>query len=428
MEIIPYLLALLVFLFLRIPIVVALGIITGAYIVLEMTMPLDYIAVTIFQSLDQFTLLAIPLFILTGSFMSSGGIAKHLLNIADKITGEFPGGIAFSTVLACVFIAALTGSGPATVAAIGTITIPAMIQRGYAPGFACAVAACSGTLGIIIPPSNAMIVYAVAGDISVGRLFLAGIIPGVMLAISMMIPIYFISKKRGYCGTPRKAGSNEISKAVWDAKWAIMVPGIILGGIYGGIFTPTESAAVACVYSMFVGIFIYKDFTWRDVPKIIAQSLLLIGAIMPIIAFATAFGQVVTLDGVPTALAEVVKNNVDSLWIFLIAINVFLLFVGCFMEALSSIVLLTPLLLPMATSMGMDPIHFGMVIIVNLAIGLMTPPLGIDLFVAQSIGKARISDIIRECMPLLGSVLICLLLLTFIPEFILCLPNFFYGK
>ncbi len=429
MQIFPYLLLLVGLLVLKIPIIVSTGIITALYIVIQTTLPLDYIAVTVFQSLDQFTLLAIPLFIMTGSFMSSGGIAKHLLNLADKITGSFPGGIALTTVVACIFIADLTGSGPATVAAIGSITIPAMIQRGYAPGFACAVAACSGTLGVIIPPSNPMIVYAISGDVSVGQLFLAGFIPGFMLAASMMVPIYFISRKRGYRGHARRASAREVVEAAWMAKWALLVPVIILGGIYGGIFTPTESAAVACLYSFIVGIWIYGDFKWRDLPRIIGRTLLLIGAIMPIIAFATTFGQVITLDGVPTALASLVKSQVSSLWILLLLINVFLLFVGCFMEALAGIVLLTPLLLPMVRGMGMDPTHFGIVMIVNLGIGLMTPPLGINLFVSQSIGgKIRISEIVTASLPLIACMLICLLLLTYIPTFTLLLPNLFYGR
>lgn len=428
MQIFPYLLALLALLAFRIPIIIATGIVTLGYIVLQTSIPIDYIAVTVFQSLDQFTLLAIPLFIMSGSFMSSGGIARHLLNLADKITGSFPGGLALTTVVACVFIADLTGSGPATVAAIGSITIPAMIKRGYGAGFACAVAACSGTLGVIIPPSNPMIVYAVSGDVSVGRLFLAGFLPGFMLAASMMIPIYFISKKRGYRGSERRAGSRELLKAIRDAKWALMVPVIILGGIYGGIFTPTESAAVACLYSFVVGMWIYRDFTWSDLPRIIGRTLLLIGAIMPIIAFATTFGQVITLDGVPAALAEAVNQNVGSLWKLLILINIFLLLVGCFMEALAGIVLLTPLLLPMVSQFGMDPVHFGIVMIVNLAIGLMSPPLGINLFVAQSIGNVRISEIITAALPLLGCMVICLLILTYIPSITLLLPNFFYNK
>lgn len=430
MQIFPYLLILLVLLTLKVPIIVATGLITVAYILVQTSLPLDYIAVTVFQSLDQFTLLAIPLFIMTGSFMSSGGIAKHLLNLADKITGSFPGGIALATVVACVFIADLTGSGPATVAAIGSITIPAMIKRGYAPGFACAVAACSGTLGVIIPPSNPMIVYAVSGDVSIGRLFLAGFIPGLMLAVSMMIPIYVISKKRGYRGNERRATGREMLKAVWQAKWALFVPVIILGGIYGGIFTPTESAAVACLYSFIVGIWVYRDFSWGDIPRIIGRTLLLIGAIMPIIAFATTFGQVITLDGVPGALAELVSSKVSSLWMLLVLINIFLLFVGCFMEALAGIVLLTPLLLPMVTQMGMNPTHFGMVMIVNLAIGLMTPPLGINLFVAQSLGGSgvRITETIKASVPLIACMLVCLLLLTYVPEFSLFLPNLFYGN
>ena len=423
MQILPYIGLLLILLFCKIPIAICTGITTVAYILFEYSLPLDYVAMTAFQSLDSFTLLAIPLFIMAGQFMSSGGIARHLLNLADRIAGSFPGGIALATVLGCLFVADLTGSGPATVAAIGTITIPAMIERGYDKGFATAVAACAGILGVIIPPSNPMIVYAVSSDASIGQLFLAGFIPGILLALCLMIPIYFVSKKRGYRGVKMQI---PLRKAVWDAKWALLVPVIILGGIYGGIFTPTESAAVACIYSCFVGLFVYKDFTWKDLPFIISRTLLLIGAIMPIIAFATVFGQVITLDGVPTALARTVTENISSYWQVLLLINILLLFVGCFMEALAGIVLLTPLLLPMVTQYGMDPVHFGLMLIVNLAIGLVTPPLGINLFVAQSIGKVRISEVITSILPLIGCLIIGLALITFIPDISMLLPRMFY--
>jgi len=426
MQVFPYLAFLLVLLIIRVPVVIATGIITAFYIALETHQQLGYIAVVAFQSLDKFTLLAIPLFILAGSFMSSGGIAKHLINLADEIVGDFPGGLALTTIVSCLFIADLTGSGPATVAAVGSITIPAMIERGYGAGFACAVAACAGTLGVIIPPSNPMIIYGVSGDVSIGQLFLAGFIPGILLAFSMMLPVYIISKRKGYKGKDEKGSLHDILIAAWQAKWAIMVPVIILGGIYSGIFTPTESAAVACLYSFIIGLFVYRDFKFSDLPSIIGRTLLLTGAIMPIIAFATAFGQVITLDQVPMSLARMVSQNIDSLWKLLLVLNIFLIFVGCFMEALAGIVLLTPLLLPMVETFGMDPVHFGIMMIINLAIGFMSPPLGLNLFVAQSIAKAKITDIFASSIPILISMLVALALITFIPWFSMVLPNLFY--
>ena len=427
MQVFPYLAFLLVLLVVRVPVIIATGIITAFYIALETEQQLGYIAVVVFQSLDKFTLLAIPLFILAGSFMSSGGIAKHLINLADEIVGDFPGGLALTTIMSCFFIADLTGSGPATVAAVGSITIPAMIERGYGPGFACAVAACAGTLGVIIPPSNPMIIYGVSGDVSIGRLFLAGFIPGILLTISMMVPVYIISIRKGYKGKDKKGSFKDIMIAAWKAKWAILVPVIILGGIYSGVFTPTESAAVACVYAFIIGLFVYRDFTYRDLPAILSRTLLLTGAIIPIIAFATAFGQVITLDQVPMSLAKMVSQNIDSLWKLLLILNLFLIFVGCFMEALAGIVLLTPLLLPMVETLGMDPVHFGIMMIVNLAIGFMSPPLGLNLFVAQSIAKAKITDIFASSIPILMSMLIALALITFIPWFAMVLPNLFYN-
>jgi C4-dicarboxylate transporter DctM subunit len=428
MQIIYYLILLLGLLILRIPIIVATGIVTFVYIIVATSMPLVYVPTVVFQSLNQFTLLAIPLFIMAGSFMSAGGIAKHLLNLADKIVGSFPGGIALTTIVACVFIADLTGSGPATVAAIGSITIPAMIKRGYDPGFACAVAACAGTLGVIIPPSNPMIIYGVSGDVSIGKLFFAGFLPGIMLAVSMMIPVYIISKKRGYKGSEKCSSLLELGSAIWQAKWALLVPVIILGGIYSGIFTPTESAAVACIYAFIIGMFVYKDFKLSDMPRIMGRTLLLNGAILPIIAFATAFGQVITLDGIPQALAISVSQNISELWVLLLILNGLLLLVGCFMEALAGIVLLTPLLLPMVQKFGMDPVHFGIVLIVNLAIGFMTPPLGLNLFVAQSIANVKIASIFKSAVPIIISMLICLGLITYIPIISLLIPNMFFGK
>lgn len=428
MEIFPFLLILLLLLIIRIPIIIATGITSIIYMLYVGNLPLSFMAVVAFQAMDRFVLLAVPLFILAGAIMSVGGMAKYLLELADEIVGSLPGGMGLTTILSCVFIADLTGSGPVTVAAVGSIMIPAMIARGYGEGFSCAVSACAGSLGIVIPPSNPMIIYGISGNVSIGELFLAGFIPGIILAISMMIPAYFIARSKGWKGRSQRWSFKRIMASAWRAKFALMVPVIILGGIYGGIFTPTESAAVACLYSFIIGRYVYRDFTYRDFPKILKRAIIITGTMMPIVAFTTIFGQIITLQGAPVRLAAFATQNVDSLWKLLIIINIFLLFVGCFMEAIAGIVLLTPLLLPMVTRFGMDPVHFGVVMIVNLAIGFLTPPVGVNLFTAQTISGVQNVVIFKAAIPIICSMIVALAMITYIPWLSLFLPHLLYGK
>lgn len=392
-------------------------------------LPLDFTPLVAFQTLDRFALLAVPFFILAGQIMALGGIAKKLLKVADELLGSLPGGYALTTILASLFFADLSGSGPGTVAAIGTLMIPAMKKQGYDPAFAAATCAAAGCLAVIIPPSNPMIVYGIAGDTSIGRLFLAGFAPGFLFTIALMIPAYWISKKNGWAGTNKRGSLRSVSIALWEAKWALAVPVIILGGIYSGVFTPTESAAVACLYALFVGLFLYREFTFRDLPRIFRIAALNIVTIMLIVSLVGLFGQVITILGAPAQIMMVIQQTGDDqAWLVLILINILLLFVGMIMDANAAIILLAPILLAVLVPMQVDPVHFGMVMIMNLAIGFLTPPVGVNLFVANAISGVPIRSVFYAAVPYLIASSVVLLLITFIPWISLAVPNYFYNR
>ena len=424
-----YMLGLIALLLLiRLPIAIAIGLATIFYIIFTGAFPLSMAAMAAFNGLDSFALLAVPFFVLAGQIMAHGGIAKHLLALADELLGALPGGYALTSILASTFFADLSGSSPATVAAIGSIMIPAMDSQKYRKDFAAAVCACAGCISVIIPPSNPMVIYGVASNTSIGRLFLAGIVPGLMVAVALLIPAYLISKKNGWRGNAAKREKGSLRRAFVKAKWALLVPVIILGGIYGGIFTPTESAAVACLYALLVGLFIYREFTWREVPGLLRAGALTIVPLMLIVGMATFFGQVISLLGMPMRMAEALKNVSDNPLILLILINLFLLFVGMIMETVAAIVLLTPILMPLVLHLGIDPVHFGLIMIINLAIGFITPPLGVNLFVANSISNVSSEKIFRASLPFVLSLMITLVLIMLFPQTCLWLPNLYFGQ
>ncbi len=414
-----------VFLILRVPIAIACGLTGIIYMLVQDMLPLTFGPLSAFQGLDSFTLLAVPFFILAGQTMATGGIAKQLLRLADALLGAMPGGYALTTILASVFFADLSGSGPATVSAIGTIMIPAMDAQRYRRSFAAAVTACAGCIAVIIPPSNPMVIYGVATGSSVGRLFLAGIIPGAIVAISLLIPAYIISKKNGWKGSQNKL---SVRKTLWEAKWALLVPVIILGGIYGGVATPTESAAVACLYAAFVGRYLYKEYTWPEFYRVLQAAVLTMVPIMFIISMAFLFGQVVTLMGLPARMAQTLMQFSDSPLVLLMLINLFLLFVGMVMDGAAAIILLAPILLPLAVQCGIDPVHFGIIMTINLAIGFITPPMGVNLFVANALSKVMPLQIFKDVSPFALSMLIALGIITVFPQISLFLPDLYYGK
>lgn len=404
-----------------VPIAFSLGMASVATILGAGTLPLNYVAQISFSSIDSFPIMAIPFFIAAGIFMGAGGLSSRLLTVADKLVGSLPGGLALASIMTCMFFSAISGSGPATVAAIGTITIPAMIARGYDKYFAAAVVACAGAIGVIIPPSNPFVVYGVAGQVSIGDLFIAGIIPGAIMGSALMLVTYFISIKRGWRGEPSDRSLTAILTSLWDAKWALLVPVIILGGIYGGLMTPTESAAVAALYGLVIGLFVHREMTLSKLWHATIDSASTSSLIIILMAMATIFGNIMTFEHVPEYIAQQVLSITQNEIIILLMINLLLLFIGIFMEALAAIVIVTPVLLPLAIKLGVDPVHFGIIMVMNLAIGFVTPPVGVNLFVASGISNVGIEKIARASIPFFIAMLAVLLMITFVPSISLLL-------
>ncbi len=399
-----------------VPVAFSLGISSLLTIIASGTLPIDYVAGVAFTSIDSFPIMAIPFFIAAGVFMSAGGLSERLLNLADELLGGLVGGMALASIATCMFFAAISGSGPATVAAIGAITIPAMVDRGYDKMFAAAVVAAAGAIGVMIPPSNPFVVYGVTAQASIGDLFLAGIVPGVATGLILMGVAYFIAKKNNWRGEVKDRNFKTLSKAFWNAKWAVLVPVIVLGGIYGGIMTPTEAAAVAALYGLIVGLFIYKELNMKRMWESCIESANMSSVIIMLMAMATIFGNVMTLEQIPQQIAALILNITHNPIVIILLINILLLWIGTFMEALAAIVILTPILLPLATQIGLNPIHFGVIIVVNLAIGFITPPVGVNLFVASGIADAKIQSISKASIPFLIAMLVVLLLITYIPQ------------
>jgi C4-dicarboxylate transporter DctM subunit len=410
------------FLVMGVPIAIALGF-ASLLGLMASGVPTVYLAQGSIISVDSFPLMAVPFFILAGNLMETGGLSKRLVKVANIMMGTYTGGLATVTVIACAFFAAISGSGPATVAAIGSIMIPAMIKNGYSKEFSSAVAASGGALGILIPPSIVMVVYGVVGNVSVGDLFIAGIMPGILISTVLILTGYIISKKKGYKGTGEKFDPKEFGKALKDAFWALLAPVIILGGIYGGVFTPTEAAVVAVVYGAFVGTFIYKELKGEQFYEALTKTAVTVGTVMIIIGVATTFGRLLTMYQIPHKMAVFLSGLSDNKFLILMIINLFLLFIGMFMETLATIIILTPLLLPVVTRLGIDPIHFGILLVVNSEIGFLTPPLGVNLFVASKISKISLERVTKGIIPFIVALLLAITLLTFVPEISTFLPK-----
>ena len=411
----------LLFLIIGVPIGISLGLASLVTLISSGSLPIDYVAQISFTSIDSFPIMAIPFFIAAGIFMGSGGLSERLLNLADELLGPLPGGMALATIATCMFFAAISGSGPATVAAIGSLTIPAMIERGYDKYFACAVVAAAGAIGVMIPPSNPFVIYGVASQASIGKLFIAGILPGVLTGLVLMAFSYWISKEKGWMGEQKERSVKSIAKALWDAKLALMVPVIVLGGIYGGLMTPTEAAAVAAFYGLIVGIFVYKGLNRHNIVDSFMEVCSTSAIVIILMAMATIFGYIMTVEQVPAKIAAFILGMTNSKILILLLINVLLLIIGTFMEALAAIVILVPILLPIVTKVGVDPVHFGIIMVVNLAIGFVTPPVGVNLFVASSVAKVKLGDVSKQVLPILGLMILVLLAVTYIPEISLML-------
>tara|TARA_Y100001934_G_scaffold1277_1_gene1664 strand:- start:303 stop:1529 length:1227 start_codon:yes stop_codon:yes gene_type:complete len=399
----------------------------------------------------HYTLLAIPFFILASSFMSTGGVAKRIIRFSIAVVGHFPGGLAIAGVFACMLFAALSGSSPATVVAIGTIVIAGMRQVGYSKEFAAGVIANAGTLGILIPPSIVMVVYASATDVSVGRMFLAGVIPGLLAGIMLMVTIYIIAKMRNL---PKGdwLGWNEIFASAREAVWGLFLIVIILGGIYGGIFTPTEAAAVASVYAFVIAVFVYRDmgplaerdgkprqnliqkptalitaFFHKDTRDTLFEAGKLTVTLMFIIANALILKHVLTDEQIPQQIASAMLSAGFGAIMFLVIVNVILLIGGQFMEPSGLIVIVAPLVFPIAIELGIDPIHLGIIMVVNMEIGMITPPVGLNLFVTSGVAKMPMMSVVRAALPFLGVLFIFLILITYVPIISTFLPTYFMG-
>lgn len=408
-----------ILLFLTVPIGIALGVATLLTLMVSGTMPLEFLAKELVTSVDSFPLMAVPFFILAGEIMGKGGISERLFRVANSIVGNITGGFAIATIVTCMFFAAISGSGPATVAAIGGLMIPAMVQQGYDKKFATATVAAAGSIGVIIPPSIPMVMYGITGNTSIGDLFISGIIPGILVGVAMMVWAFYYSKKMGYRGTNEKTSLKGILKSTWDAKWALLIPIIILGGIYGGFFTPTEAAVVAVVYGLFAAMVLYRELKIKDLPKVIYDSALTTATVLIIVGAANAFGRLLTVEQIPNQIANWLIGISSNPVVIILLISVLLLIVGMFMDTLAAIIILTPILLPIVVQVGYDPVHFGILMVVNLAIGFFTPPVGVNLFVGSGISGVSMEALSRAVIPYIVAMLAVLLLITFVPQLVL---------
>jgi tripartite ATP-independent transporter DctM subunit len=417
--------SLLILFSLAVPIGVSLVLASAFGIHLYSTAPLLLVAQRVFTSLDSFPLLAVPLFILSGNLMAAGGISERLVDLAKSMVGGIQGGLACTCVITCMIFASVSGSSVATTFAIGVILIPAMVRHGYPVGTAAAIQAASAELGVLIPPSIPLILYGVATETSIGQLFLAGVGPGILVAAGLFTYLIILCRIKGY-GKSDHDGSLPFLTALLRSFWALMMPFIVLGGIYGGIFTPTEASAVAVVYALVVGVFVYRAMGLREIHAAFRNSVVSSTVIMIIIAGAGLFSFLVTRSGLPVIITEWVQEVFTSKYGFLLAVNIFLFGVGMFIETSAAILVLAPLLTPIAIAYGVDPVQFGLIIVVNLALGMITPPVGVNLFAACAVANISLQRIIPPLVPMVAVVMGCVLLVTYVPFISLGLVELLY--
>ncbi|MGE6753737.1 TRAP transporter large permease [Rossellomorea sp. NPDC071047] len=413
----------LILIFISVPIAFSLGISSIIYLLIA-DIPLSIVPQKMFAGLNSFVLLCIPGFILAGNLMNAGGITERIIGFTNNFVGHIRGGLGLANVGSSMGFAGISGTALADTASIGAVMIPAMKKEGYDADFSAAVTSSSSTVGPIIPPSLPMIIVGTLASVSIGDLFLAGAVPGVLLGLSLMLVTYIISVKRKYPKGERQP-IGVIAKSFTGAFWALLMTFVILFGILGGYFTPTEASIVAVVYALVVGMFVYKELKLKDLPKILLDSMVSTASIMFLVGFANLFGWILVSEQIPILVADGILGISDNPIVVILLINLLLLFVGTFMETIAALVILFPVLLPVASSVGMDPVHFGVMMVLNLVIGLSTPPVGVCLFVASSIGKVSIGKTSKALLPFLGASLVVLLLVAFIPEITLFLPGLF---
>jgi len=410
---------------LGVPVAIALGASTAVTLVFLTDFDPVAISALMFESLDKYALMAIPMFILAGNLLSKGSAAQRIVNLASSLVGHLPGGLPLSAIMASVIFAAVSGSSPATVVAVGSIMYGAISDAGYPKSYAIGTIATSGTLGILIPPSIVMIIYGVTADVSIGKLFMAGIIPGLMIASMLLFVTYVGAKRLGFQRTEAQTFKQRLF-ALKEASWALLTVVFIIGGIYAGIFTPTEAASVAVIWALFIAIYIYKDIGWSEVEEVLFSSAKTSAMILFIIANAMIFSFLLTIENIPQDLTSYLLESGVTPIIFLLMVNVILFFAGDFMEPSSVIMVLVPLLLPVALTLGINPIHFGVVVVVNMELGMITPPIGLNLFVASSISGLSLKDVMIASLPWSLTILVGLILVTYVPQISLFLPKLLY--
>ncbi|MFC0673211.1 TRAP transporter large permease [Brachybacterium hainanense] len=403
-----------------VPVAVSLIVAALGYILLLTDIPVIIVAQQALAGTDSFTLMAVPYFIVAGALMQAAGISTRIVNLARSLVGWMPGGLAVVTILASMFFAAMTGAGAATTAAVGGMMIPAMVKDGYHRGYASALQASGGVFGPIIPPSILMILYAVTAEVSVGDMLIAGILPGILLGLMMIVFVMVQSQRKGF-GTREPFELKKVGVALKESFWALLAPIIILGGIYTGIFTPTEAAAIGCFYSLVVGVLIYREITVPKMLRILFESFKVAAGIMLIVGGTQAFGWVLTREGLPQAAARFFADNVSSPLLFLLIAIVLFLVAGCFIDAVPNVLIFGPILVPVAVAYGIDPIHFGIVMVVAFCAGLITPPVGVNLFVASEVGGTPLRVMIPHVWPFFGVIVAGLVVLALVPWFSLAL-------
>ena len=416
-------LLLFIFMGIGIPIGISLGLSTVLTMVTTTNISILSIPQNCIGGLDSFPLMAIPFFILSGNLMRLGGLSDRLLNLAKACIGWATGGLGMITALSCLFFSALSGSAPATVSAIGSTMIPRMADNGYNKGYAGALTATAGSLGVILPPSIPLVIFGVVSGTSIAGLFLAGIIPGFIMAGALMIANYVMSKHYKYPKVSDRVDIKEVLLALKDAIWALLVPIIILGGIYGGIFTPTEAAVVAVFYSLIIGKFVYKELKWPTIYEAFRETVQINGSTTFMVGLSLSFAGYMTMAQVPAAVGSFIYGVTDNPIVIMLILNVFLIIIGLCIDNISNTIILTPILLPIAMSAGMDPIHFGLMMTINLAIGFVTPPYGVNLMFASAIGKVSMEEIVAKSPPFLLAMLVVLMLITYIPSLTMAIPQ-----
>jgi C4-dicarboxylate transporter DctM subunit len=409
-------------LILGLPIFMSLGVAT-CLALLATDVPLIMIPQTLFRGVDQFPLLAIPCFILAGSIMEYSGVTRQIIDVVRKPAGIMHGGLGVATILACMFFSAISGSGPGTVAAVGSLMIPSMIRQGYDRGYAGAVASSGGTLGILIPPSNPMIIYGVIASVSITGMFLAGMIPGVMIGLAHCFVAWYVAKRLKFREKKERFSGRNFLKTCWRSKWALASPVVILGGIYAGIFTPVEASVVAVFWGLFVGGVINRKLSFAKVYQALQDATMISGTVLVIVGTSTLFGQLLTMEQAPMKLANLILSVSKNWFVVLLILILVFYILGMFMETLSTIIILTPVLLPVVMKLGIDPIHFGVIFVVTNEVAFLTPPLGVNLFVASKMADVSLERLSIHVLPHILAITVCILILAYFPFFSTWLPH-----